>query len=122
MAENKMTKRDYFNEIIALANANDRADLADFANAQIELLAKKAAKAKETAAAKKVADPLMDVLFNAVNDELSTVADIVARVGDADLTAAKASYRLNKLAEAGTIVKDTVKVDKRTLVAYKTLD
>ena len=95
------------------------ADLVDFVNDQIALLDKKAAKAKETAAAKKVADPLMDIVFNGVTDELSTVADIVARIGDAELTAAKASYRLNKLAEMGNIVKDTIKVDKRTLVAYK---
>ena len=120
MTETKVTKRERFNEIIDVLNTIDgTADLVDFVNDQIALLDKKAAKAKETAAAKKVADPLMDIVFNGVTDELSTVADIVARIGDAELTAAKASYRLNKLAEMGNIVKDTIKVDKRTLVAYK---
>ena len=120
MAETKITKRERFVEIIDVLNGVDGTDdLVAFVNDQIALLDKKAAKAKETAAAKKVADPLLDVVLTGVNDELSTVADIVARIGNADLTAAKASYRLNKLAEAGTIVKDTVKVDKRSLVAYK---
>ena len=120
MTTDKMTKKDYYNEIIVLATDADRTDLVDFCNAQILLLDKKAAKAKETAAAKKDAvDPLMDVLFNAVTDELSTIADIVSRTGDADLTPAKASARLKKLADAGVIVKDTVKVDKTNRVAYK---
>ena len=120
MAETKITKRERFVEIIDVLNGVDGTDdLVAFVNDQIALLDKKAAKAKETAAAKKVADPLLDVVLTGVNDELSTVADIVARIGNADLTAAKASYRLNKLAEAGTIVKDTVKIDKRSLVAYK---
>lgn len=120
MTEVKVTKRERFNEIIDVLNTIDGTeDLVAFVEAQIALLDKKAAKAKETAAAKKVADPLIDVVLAGVTDELSTVADIVARIGGEDVTAAKASYRLNKLAEAGTIVKDTVKVDKRTLVAYK---
>lgn len=115
----KMTKKDYYNEIIVLATDAERIDLVDFCNAQIAAIEKKAAKAKETAAAKKVADPLVDVVLAGVTDELSTIADIVARTGDPDLTVAKATSRLKKLVDAGTIVKDTIKVDKANRVAYK---
>ena len=45
---NKMTQRDYFNEIIALAEANDRNDLVKFAKERIEALDKKAANKKAT--------------------------------------------------------------------------
>lgn len=45
---NKMTQKDYFNEIIALAKANDRQDLVDFAKGRIEVLDKKSANKKPT--------------------------------------------------------------------------
>lgn len=45
---NKMTQKDYFNEIKALAEANDRDDLVKFAEERIEALNKKAANKKAT--------------------------------------------------------------------------
>lgn len=45
---NRMTQRDYFNEIIALAKANGRQDLVDFAEDRIEVLNKKFANKKPT--------------------------------------------------------------------------
>lgn len=45
---NKMTQRDYFNEIIALAKANGRQDLVDFAEYRIEVLNKKSSNKKPT--------------------------------------------------------------------------
>jgi len=37
----KMTQRDYYNEIVALAEANDREDIVAFAKGRIEMLNKK---------------------------------------------------------------------------------
>ena len=45
---NKMTIRDYFNEVIALAEANDRPDIVDFAKGRIAVLDKKADNKKPT--------------------------------------------------------------------------
>ena len=118
----KMTKKDYFNELVALATGAGRTDLVDFCNTQIEQLDKKAEKAKQTAAKKKEEDPYIDVVFNALTSELATVDEIVNIIGDEDFTVGKARARLKKLVDAGTIVKDTVKVDKRKLTAYRLVD
>ena len=120
MTEIKVTKRERFNEIIdVLSGVDGTADLVAFVEDQIALLDRKAAKAKETAATKKAEDALLPVVEAALTDELSTIADIVARIDVEDVTAAKAASRLNKLVASGVAVKDTVKVDKRTLVAFK---
>jgi hypothetical protein len=120
MTEIKVTKRERFNEIIdVLSGIDGTADLVAFVEDQIALLDRKAAKAKETAATKKAEDALLPVVEAALTDELSTIADIVARIDVEDMTAAKAASRLNKLVASGVAVKDTVKVDKRTLVAFK---
>ena len=119
MTEIKVTKRERFNEIIdVLSGIDGTADLVAFVEDQIALLDRKAAKAKETAATKKAEDALLPVVEAALTDELSTIADIVARIDVEDMTA-KAASRLNKLVASGVAVKDTVKVDKRTLVAFK---
>ena len=118
----KMTKKDYFNELVALATDAGRTDLADFCNTQIDQLDKKAEKAKQTAAKKKVEDPYVDVVFNALTHELATADEIVDIIGDENFTASKARARLKKLVDAGTIIKDTIKVDKRKLTAYRLVD
>lgn len=48
MADKKKTQREFFNEIIAMAEANGRTDLADFARGRIEVLDKKSANKKPT--------------------------------------------------------------------------
>ena len=120
MAEIKVTKRERFNQIVDVLSGIDGTDeLVMFVQDQIELLDRKAAKAKETAATKKAEDALLPVVEAALTDELSTIAEIVARIDMEDMTAAKASSRLNKLVDSGVAEKATVKVDKRTLVAFK---
>lgn len=116
----KMTKREKFNLVIdALLEMDGTQDLVDFVTEQIVLLDKKAAKAKETAAAKKADDTLLSVVKDALTNEFLTTAEIVARVDDENVTTAKAAYRLNKLVEQGVAEKTTVTVDKRKLVAFK---
>jgi len=48
----KVTKKDLFREVIALATENGRQDLIDFANHEIELLENKAGKSTQTATQK----------------------------------------------------------------------
>lgn len=48
MENKKMTKKEMFGEVIALATENGRQDIVDFANHEIELLNKKSGKSSQT--------------------------------------------------------------------------
>lgn len=129
----KITKRDRYNAIIdVLTAANADADLVTFCKEQIELLDKKSAKAKETAAAKRAeADTLMDAVQEALgtvaDGEYATINDVTDMVanGDEEITPAKVRYRLTKLVENGVAESADVKVPAtdggkaRTIKGYR---
>ena len=123
----KITKRDNFTAIIEVLNGAGRSDLADVIAHEIELLDNKAAKAKATAAKKKVeGDALRDAVQAVLTDELATIADVTAKVEGEDVTTSKVQFRLNALVNAGIAVKEQVIVGegetKRKLMAYKLAD
>lgn len=123
----KITKRDNFTAIIEVLNGAGRSDLADVIAHEIELLDNKAAKAKATAAKKKVeGDALRDAVQAVLTDELATIADVTAKVEGEDVSTAKVQYRLNALVSAGIAVKEQVTVgegeSKRKLMSYKLAD
>ena len=106
MTTEKITKRDMYEAIIGAMKTGEIKYAPDeviaFCQNEIELLDKKAAKAKERAAAKSAEnDEIMDKVrdFLSPNDFMP-IADVVKAIGDPDLTAAKVQYRLRKLAEA----------------------
>ena len=125
--EKKITKRDRYEEIKALLA--DNADIVAFCDNEIALLDGKAAKAKERAATKKAeADALEIAVAGVLTDELQTIADITDKViaGNPDIedvTTAKIQYRLRKLVENGTAVKEEIAVGdtgkKSKKMAYK---
>ena len=124
MTEKKITKRDNFNTIIEVLTSAGREDLAAVIAHEIELLDNKAAKAKATAAKKKVeGDALRDAVEAVLTDELQTIADVTAKVEGEDVTASKVQFRLNALVNAGIASKEQVTVgegdSKRKLMAYK---
>ena len=124
MTEKKITKRDNFNTIIEVLTSAGREDLAAVIAHEIELLDNKAAKAKATAAKKKVeGDALRDAVEAVLTDELQTIADVTAKVEGEDITTAKVQFRLNALVNAGIASKEQVTVgegdSKRKLMAYK---
>ena len=123
MAETKMTKAMWFEEIKAVIEAHEveRADeMIEFIDKQIELLAAKSEKAKERAAAKKVeGDELREVVKSVLTDELQTIEDIALSIEGEDITKAKVTARLTQLVKAGVAVKEAVTVDKRKVMAYK---
>ena len=97
-----------------------------WAEKKIAQLDRKAAKAKETAAAKKAeGDALTDAVKAALTEEFETIADIATRIEGDDVTVSKVSYRLNALfktegsgVEKGeVVVKDDGK--SRKLVGYR---
>ena len=79
-----------------------------------------AAKAKEKAAEAKVkGDELRDIVAGLLTDEVQTIDAILAQVDFADVTKAKVTARLTQLCKAHIAEKETVKVENRTLTAYK---
>ncbi len=136
----KITKRQMYTAMINFANEGsfsfDAGDgeimvvapdeIVTFAENEIALLDKKAAKAKETAAKKKTeADALTDVIAQALGEDFEPIADIAARIEGDDVTVAKVTYRLNKLVELGLAEKQAIKVPgsdgkkSRTIQGYK---
>lgn len=106
----KVTKKEMFN-LIKDAMA-DRADVVAFCDHEIELIDKKAAKAKEAAAKKRAeGDELTDVVFSLLNDEPQTIADIAGQIEGEDVTTSKVSYRLTSLVKAGKAQKTDLKIE-----------
>ena len=104
----KVTKKDRYADLVKLIDAAEvisvGADgeydfdaLRDFCANEIMLLDKKAAKAKETAKAKKSADPLLEAIQQLLTDEYQTISDIAKALDDESITPAKISYRLSSL-------------------------
>ena len=132
MEKTTVTARARFDEIIDLAQLAaengfegfDFEGMVAFARKEIAKLDKKAAKAKETAAAKKSAsDELTEAIFGVLTDELASIADIAAKVEGDEVTPAKCQYRLNKLVESGRAVKDELILEteggkKRKVVGF----
>lgn len=121
----KITKKENFVEIVNVLENAGREDLAAVIKHEIELLENKAAKAKATAAKKKVeGDALRDAVQAVLTDELCTIADITAKVEfeGFDGSQAKVQYRLNALVNAEIARKEQITVgegdSKRKLMAY----
>ena len=135
MNEKKITKRDILIDIIEAAKdgtatfgCGNEAVIA-FAENEIELLDKKAAKAKERAAAKKAeGDELATVVASVLTNELQSIPDITAQIEGEDVSVGKVQYRLRVLVENGNAVKGEIKIPAtegskgRTIVGYKLPD
>jgi hypothetical protein len=137
MEKTTVTARARFEEIIDLAQLAaengfegfDFEGMVAFAQKEIGKLDKKAAKAKETAAAKKAeGDVLTQVVLDCLTDEVEAIAVITERVaaqeGCEDVTVGKVQYRLGALAREGKAVKGEVVIPatetskKRTVSGY----
>lgn len=136
---NKITKRNVYDALInyAVAGVMEFTDkdgvaievtpdyIKEFAENEIELLNKKAAKAKERGAKKKEEnDELTDAVYAVLTDDFMTIADVAAAIEGEDVTASKVTYRLNKLVAAGLAEKADIKVGdekKRTVKGYRKL-
>lgn len=114
--EVKVSKRDYLIAIIEAMKTGEIKynpnDVIAFCEHEIELLDKKTAKAKERAAAKRAeGDELTEQIYNILSgDEFMTIPEIVKALGDEDISAQKASYRLRSLVEANRAEKTEITV------------
>ena len=126
----KLTKKQMFEGLIAYFHGEnveiENEDFVEFCQDQIADLDKKAAKAKERAAAKKAeSDELTDLVYSVLTDEYQTIADITVIVAETvpDVSASKVTARLTKLFNAGSIEKEQISVEdsegkKRKCMGY----
>jgi hypothetical protein len=130
----KITKKTQLNALIALIAAAqiagvdgdfDFEGLTAYCTNEIGLLDKKAAKAKENAAAKKAEkDELCLAVESVLTGEFQTRQDVADQIEGEDVTVAKVGYRLTKLVELGVAEKSEVSVPgaegkARKVVAYR---
>lgn len=102
---NKMTQRDYFNEIIALARENNRADLVEFAQGRIEMLDKKKSGSKPTKTQEENI-VYMDEILSVLTSEGATVSEIQTKSEVlTGLSNQKISALLKKLVDGGKAIK-----------------
>ena len=102
---NKMTIRDYFNEVIELAKANDRSDIVEFAESRIAVLDKKSANKKPTKTKEENEEIKTDILDNLTNEgvtvsELQNKSTILG-----SLSNQRVSALLRQLIADGKVVK-----------------
>ena len=108
---NKMTQRDFYNEIIALAKDNDRNDIVEFAEGRIAVLDKKSANKKPTKTQEEnevLKDTIVEVLAQFENG--ATVSEVlVADDAFKGLSNQKVSALLKQLVDEKRVVKSTDK-------------
>lgn len=110
MAETKITKVEMFGMIKELCADNEQ--IVEFCDKEIAALGAKAEKAKARAAAKKAeGDELRKVVASVLTKEPMIAEDVLAAIGDEELTKAKVIARLTQLVKAGDAVKSEVTVD-----------
>lgn len=121
----KKTKAMYFAElremVIAAVEDQERQDeLIEFIDKQVETLEKRKVAAAERAERKRAeSDAMTEAILGMLGDELMTVDEIVVALDDEEVTRNKVTARLGKLVKAGTVEKDTVKVDGKKKMAYR---
>ena len=107
---NKMTQRDYFNEIIALARENDRMDIVTFAEGRIEALDKKSGSKKPTKTQEENIS-LKEEIVSVLTSEGATVTEIQSKSDVlGSLSNQRVSALLKQLVEAGRVIKT---IDKK---------
>ena len=127
----RLTKKQMFEGLIAYFHGEDveieNEAFIEFCQDQIADLDKKAAKAKERAAAKRAeSDELIDLVYSVLTDEYQTIADITVVVAETvpDVSASKVTARLTKLFNTGSIEKEQISVEdsegkKRKCMGYR---
>lgn len=101
----KMTQRDYFNEIIALATENGRDDLVEFAKGRIAILDKKKGSSKPSAKQEENEVIKNDILAFLADNGGITVSEMIKNEKFADYSSQKMSALLSQLAKAEKVVK-----------------
>ena len=105
--EKRITKRDNYNEILAIVTELGRTDLIDFCNHEIELLSRRANRTSLTKTQKENLE-LVEVIYNTIAEiaKPATIAEITeANEALKDFSNQKISALLKKLVDSERVVK-----------------
>lgn len=108
MANKKMTKRDYFNELLAIAEVKENKAMVDFINHELELLEKKNASksSAETKTQKENANIKAQLLAEMETGKRYTISEMQKELSCcAELTNQKISALVRQLITEGAIVR-----------------
>ena len=114
MTNKKITKKDRYNEMIAIFDEMGRADLADFAKHELELLAKKnAGKSKVSAAEQEkrdsLANAIVDILVNSATAMPNAEIAKAMPTEFGTVSTQKLTPILSKMVENGVLKAEKVK-------------
>lgn len=109
---NKMTKKDYFNQLLAIKEVSANEDLVGFINHEIELLAKKSGKSGQTKTQKENEGILKTIVECLTTDRTPmTITELQGAYTElADFSNQKLSALMKKLVDNGTVTKT---IDKK---------
>lgn len=132
MADKKMTKLDWYTELISIVKNSDaetKEDMLDFLENQKELLLKKQERSKAKAAEKKEdSDAMFEAIVSLLTSEWQNIDEIMTEVIAfdeifADTSRAKVSARLTKAVKLGYAEKGTAIYEGgRKLAVYKSAE
>ena len=105
---NKMTQKDYFNEIITLAKENGRDDLVKFCEDRIEKLGRKSSSKKPTKTQVEN-ENIKDTIVEVLGEIAPATATMIATDPRVNVSNQKVSALLRQLIESGDVVKATDK-------------
>lgn len=123
--EQKITKKNYYEQILAMLNPEDTPDLVNFITHEIELIDTKSAKARAARAEKKEkGDPMLQFITNLLeekNEEWMSIEDVVELVPEEyEPTKSKVVSRLsllvrNEFAEKAKALNE----NKKAIIVYR---
>lgn len=124
MTEVKMTKTMWYEairEVVEKCDHEQKAEMIEFIDKQINYLIEKKRAAAERAEKKRAeGDALRDAVEKVLTDELQSIDAITAQVEGEDVTKAKVTARLSQLVKAEIATKDMIKEESgRKVTAYK---
>ena len=124
MTEVKMTKTMWYEairEVVEKCDHEQKAEMIEFIDKQINYLIEKKQAAAERAEKKRAeGDALRDAVEKVLTDELQSIDAITAQVEGEDVTKAKVTARLSQLVKAEIATKDMIKEESgRKVTAYK---
>ena len=128
--EIKVLKAEKFAQVIAVLEEQEKTELVEFIQAELDRHNARQAKAKERAAKKRAAsDVLVDVVMQAVENlgKKATRDEVTAEVeaiydGEIEITPNKVGARLTKLVEAGKVAKEAKTINKSRKMVYCVAD
>ena len=118
---NKMTKKDYFNQLLAIKEVSANENLVGFINHEIELLAKKSGKSGQTKTQKENEVILKTIVECLATDRTPmTITELQGAYTElADFSNQKLSALMKKLVDNGTVTKTIDKKKSYFVLANK---